>query len=253
MKKVMIIILGISMIALITGMLGCGSDETLIDEGAIVVNTNPQNTGIWVSADGEVMADPDLATLQLGIEAHAKTVEQAQADAAASMDAVMSALKAAGIDEKDIQTSYYSIYPNQRWDPDTEEYIVTGYRVSNMVTVKMRDLQKVGDTIDSVATAGGDLTRIQGISFSVEDPTTYQVEARKEAFDRAKAKAEQMAQLSGVTLGEVTYMTESFGYISPIRVSMDAYAEKSMGSASTPISPGEQEITANIQLAFEIK
>lgn len=253
MKKVSIIALGMLVVALIIGMLGCGSDEALIDEGAVIVNTNPQEKGIWVSAEGEVMADPDLATLQLGIEAEAKTVEQAQDDAAESMDAIMKALIEAGIDEKDIQTSYYSIYPNQRWDPDTEEYIVTGYRVSNMVTVKMRKLDKVGDTIDSVATAGGDLTRIQGISFSVEDPTPYQTEARKEAYDRARAKAEQMAQLSGSTLGDVTYMTESFGYVSPIRVSMDAYAEKSMGSVSTPINPGEQEINVSIQLAFEIK
>jgi len=253
MKKYGILFVGIVIIALTVGMLGCGSDKALIDEGAITVNTNPQDKGIWVSAEGEVMADPDLATLQLGIEAQAKTVEEAQADAAESMDAVMNALEAAGIDEKDIQTSYYSIYPNQRWDPDTEEYIVTGYRVSNMVTVKMRELDKVGDTIDSVATAGGDLTRIQGINFTVEDPTPYQVEARKEAFDRAKAKAEQMAQLSGMTLGEVTYITESFGYVSPIRVSMDSYMEKSAGSVSTPISPGEQEITVSVQLAFEIK
>ena len=237
----------------IVGMAGCGADEAAIDEGAIVVNTNPQQTGIWVNGEGKVLAAPDLAEINLGIEVEADTVNEAQTQAAESMDAVMSTLEEAGIEEKDIQTSRFSIYPVRKWDDDGNEYILVGYRVTNTVNVKIRDLDKVGDIIDSVAGSGGDFTQIGGIEFSVEDPTPYKDEAREKAFAQAKDKAEQLATLSGLTLGEVTYVTETSYYASTVRMSVNEFGAPAPGEASTPISPGEQEISVSIQVAFDIK
>ncbi|MCP4608267.1 MAG: SIMPL domain-containing protein, partial [Planctomycetes bacterium] len=129
-----------------------------------------------------------------------------------------------------------------------------GYRVSNTVNVTIRDLNKVGDVIDSVAVAGGNFTRIDGVNFSVEDPTPFKNLARDEAFAQAKAKAEQLASLSGMSLGKATYVSENSYYASPIRMSMDSFAASDEGGGmSTPISPGEQEIRVDLQVAFEFE
>lgn len=231
---------------------GCGSDEAVISEGGIVVNTNPQQTGIWVNGEGKVLATPDLAEINLGIEVEADTVEEAQAQAAESMDAVMVVLGNAGIEDEDIQTSRFSISPIRKWDDEDDEYILVGYRVNNSVSVKIRELDQVGVIIDSVAEAGGDFTRIDGISFSVEDPTPFKDLARDDAFAQAKAKAEQLAELSDMKLGTVTYVTESSFFSVPVRYAADEFAAGAMAEVSTPISPGEQEITVNLQVAFEL-
>jgi len=220
---------------------------------APVLYQNSQQTGIWVNGQGKVSAVPDLANLSLGIEAQATTVSEARRQAAEAMDKVMATLKASGIAEKDIQTSRFSIYPITKWDRETEEEKMVGFRVTNMVNTEIRELEKVGQIIDSVAEAGGDLTRIQGINFTVEDPTTYYDQAREKAFADAKAKAQQLASLAGVTLGKVTYLTESSGYAAP-PIDGAVFLEKAdIGAAPTSISPGEQEISVSVQVGYAIE
>src|SRR4030042_363704 len=177
------------------------------------------------------------------------TASEAPSQAAGAMDAVMAALAASGIAEKDIQTQYFSIEQVTSWDKDTGEEIVTGYRVTNMVTAKIRDIDEVGATIDAVAAAGGDLTRISNIAFSVDDPSAYYEEAREEAMDDAIAKAEQLAELAGVELGEPTYISEWISY--PVS-SREIYYGGEV-SAPMPISPGELELTISVQVAYAIE
>jgi len=98
-----------------------------------------QQSGIWVSGEGEVTAVPDIATLRLGIEAQEATVDEAQARAAEAMDGVMSALKDNGVAEKDIQTQYFSVNKVTRWDREEDEEVILGYRVTNIVTAKIRE------------------------------------------------------------------------------------------------------------------
>ena len=163
------------------------------------------------------------------------------------MDRVMTALTDNGVDEKDIQTQYFSIDQVTSWDKDTEEEIVVGYRVTNMVTAKIREIDKAGSIIDAVAAAGGDLTRINSISFSVDDPSAYYDEARQEAMADARAKAEQLAELAEVELGKPTYISE--GTIYPVyqRSMYEAAAP-----APTPISPGRVELTLTVQVVYAI-
>ena len=144
---------------------------------SVSVNLNNQQVGIWVNGEGKVSVAPDLAVVQLGIEAQANTVAEAQSQASTAMDAVMKALKAAGVADKDIKTQYFSINRVTRWDDKLQREEVIGYRVSNLVTAKIRAIGKAGDIIDAVAEAGGDLTRINGISFTVENPAVAQTEA----------------------------------------------------------------------------
>ena len=235
---------------------GCGGVQLANVPSALKVSLEGgQQTGIWVSGEGEVTAVPDIVDVRLGIEAQAKTVEQAQADAAEAMESVMTALEDNGVAEKDIQTEYFSVHDITRWDEDDWEEITIGYRVTNMVTAKIRDVEAAGSIIDAVVAAGGDLVRVDNIDFSVDDPSPYYELAREEAMDDAKAKAEQLADAAGVSLGKPTYVSES-SYVSypPYpRMAMEAAAEPVPGAPpETPIRPGEMEIRASVQVAYAI-
>jgi len=246
MKKFWLVALSLVLMLAVVGFSGCNGGPTTIG----TVDINSQQSGIWVSGTGEVSVTPDIATLSLGIEAQADTVAEAQEQAAVAMEAVMAALADNGVAEKDIQTRYFSIYPVTRWDDFDDQQVVIGYRVTNMVTAKIRDVEQAGLVIDAVAAAGGDYTRVNNISFSVDDPTPYYEEARQEAMADARAKAEQLADLAGIGLGKPTYISE--GTIYPPVVYRDAGMEMMAPGATTPISPGEIELTLTLQVAYAI-
>lgn len=253
MRKIWLLISPLLVLAVI-GLAGCGQGETAALSAApssLQLSLGGQQEGIWVSGTGKVSVVPDIAVLRLGIEAQEASVAQAQSQAAEAMSAVMAVLTGNGLAEKDIQTQYFSIQRITRWDENKAQEVVIGYRVTNVVTAKVRQLDRVGTIIDAVAAAGGDLTRIDSISFSVEDPLAYQEEARQKAVADASAKARQLAELSGVTLGKPTYISES-AYM-PVPAPQRFYAEAAAAPAfETPISPGELEISLNIQVTYAI-
>jgi len=241
-------------VVLALGAAGCSGIFPLENGQGTVPVPQQQNTGIWVTGQGEAMAIPDIAELRLGVEAQAETVSEAQTQARVAMDEVMQVLEDKGIDEKDIQTQRFSIYPVTRWIQEKDEEEIIGYRVTNIVLAKIRDVDKAGDIIDAVADAGGDLVRIQGISFSVDDLTPYYEEARTEAMKDAKSKASQLADLADVELGKPIYITEGAVYLPP--VTRDFYeggmAPMPAPAPETSISPGEQKITLNVQITYAI-
>jgi len=243
--------IGLVLMLALVGSVGCTSEGTSGIElpSGLRIDTGNQQEGIWVNGHGEVNAAPDIAILQLGISSQQASVAEAQAEAATAMDKVMTVLKQGGVADKDIQTQYFSIQQVTRWDQDKQQEIVVGYRVSNMVMVKIREIDKTGSIIDSVAEAGGDFTRIDGISFSIDDPSEYRIEARDKAMADAKAKAGQLANLGGVTLGKPTYISESISY--PIYPSPIRGAEAAPAPV-TPISPGEMKISLDIQVVYAI-
>jgi uncharacterized protein YggE len=246
MKKYWLVAMSLALIVAVVGFSGCTGGPTTIG----TVDINSQQSGIWVSGTGKVTVTPDIATLSLGIEAQAATVAEAQAQAAGAMDTVMAALAAGGVADKDIQTQYFSISQQTRWDDYKDEQVVTGYDVTNMVTAKIRDMEQIGSIIDAVAAAGGDYTRINNISFSVDDPTPYYKEARQKAMADAKDKAEQLAHLAGIGLGKPTYISE--GTVYPPVVYRDAGMEAMAPAPTTPISPGEIELSLTVQVAYAV-
>ncbi len=253
MKKSLFVALIITMVLVIVVLSGCRSPREFagVTDG-LQLNLNSQQQGIWVNGEGKVSAVPDIANLQLGIEAQEVSVAAAQLQAQEAMDKVMAALTDNDVAKKDIQTQYFNISRVTRWDDDNQREVVLGYRVTNTVTAKIRDIEKAGTVIDAVALAGGDLTRINSIYFSVDDPTTYKKEARDEAMADAKNKAEQLASLAGVKLGKPTYISESFYFPSNYRYDVPMMEAGKSSAPSTIISPGEMDITLSVQVTYAI-
>jgi len=245
------------MAALIVGLVGCGvsgAQTTTPASNIQPVNVNVNNQqGIWVTGQGKVTVTTDIATINLGVASQAANVADAQSQSAAAMDKVMDALVSNGVEQKDISTQNYSIFPLTRYDNTTQQSTITGYQVNNFVNVIIRDITKTGTIIDAVTAAGGDTTRINSIGFSIDNPAQFYAQARELAVNEAKAKAQQLASLAGVTLGKATYVAEATPSLpSPVKT-LPANQGAPAPSPTTPISPGETDITLTVQVAFAIQ
>ncbi|MGH2545126.1 MAG: SIMPL domain-containing protein [Ardenticatenaceae bacterium] len=222
-------------------------------------NAGMQQSGIWVTGSAIINLAPDLAVLNIGVETTAPTVEEARAQAASAMDAIINALHARGIEDEDIQTQYFNIYPRYEDREVMENGIhrgkqeLVGYSVTNSATVKIRDLEAVGEIIDEVAAAGGDATRINGVNFTVEDPKAQESTLREMAVQDAMAKAQQFAELTGVTLGSLTFITEISGWSPVVQDFARAEAALAQGAPPTPISPGQTQLSMTVQTVFAIE
>ncbi len=205
---------------------------------------------ITVVGRGEVKSKPDVARTNLGVEVTAPTVAEAVADAEARMNAILAALKGAGIPAKDIQTSNYSInFERQSPEPQASETgtIPGVYRVSNMVQVTIRDLDAVGEIIDVAVKAGAN--NVWGVSFGLEDTDALEDMAREDAINDANARAESLAELTGVEVGEVLTVSEVVG---SQPYPMFAAAE-GRGGGGGPVEPGELTFSTQIQVVYGIE
>ncbi len=245
-QKITLFLAGAALLLTVGMVAGCENGVVLGEDGETNYIISQQNLGIWVNGQGTVNAVPDVAVLTMGVEVEAATVEQARAQAAASMNAVIAALKANGVAESDIQTQYFSIYTVRNYNDGKQEII--GYRVTNTVTASVREVDETGAVIDAAVAAGGDDIRVNSFYFTIDDIFAYQDEAREAAVADAKAKAQQLAELVGVSLGRVTYISESGGSIPPIYYDSRATED----GAATPISLGELEVNVSVQVVYSI-
>ena len=217
-------------------------------------------SGIWVTGQSSISLEPDLAILDIGVESLEKTVAEARVEAAQAMDAMLAVLANWGVDDKDIQTRSLTIRPQYDYmevikeGVRTSEQVLTGYRVRNTASVKLRNLDDVGPIIDEVADAGGDSTRIDGIRFTVEETEPFEDQLRREAVADAQAKAQRFAELTGVSLGDLVFITEIGGGV-PV---LAGFAEEArvMAMAAQPatsVSGGELELQMAVQAVFSIR
>jgi uncharacterized protein len=204
---------------------------------------------ITVVGEGTVATQPDVAQIQVGVEVTGDNAQEASADAATTMQAILDALEEVGIAAKDIQTSGYNIFVERSMTPMGAASGDVVYRVNNSVSVTVRDLDSVGDVLDAVIEAGAN--NIYGVNFGLDDPDEVMAEARSKAAEDALARAEELAGLHGVALGEVVSISEVIG-----GMAMPAYdsvnVSMGMGSAAGPISPGQLEMTARLQVVYAI-
>lgn len=250
MKKIWLVVIGLALLVGVVGFTGCdgGVNGTLQLTG----NLSGQQEGIWVTGEGKVQAEPDVATITLGVQAQADTAADAQAQVSQAMNDVMQVLEDQGIAKEDIQTRYYTVTQLTRWNDSKQQQEITGYQVTNTVTAKIRQVDKAGDVIDAVVAAAGDLIRINNIGFEIDDPTPYYDAARSIAIEQARAKAEQIASDSGVSLGKITYINESTSTPGPIYRTFAADAAVPAPTEATSISPGQLDITTTVQVVYSI-
>src|SRR3989344_6860576 len=203
-----------------------------------------------VSAEGKAYAKPDVAQINLGFVANGQSVSQVQSQANTTMNNVVSAVKALGITEKDIQTTNYNLRPDYDWSNNQQR--IRGYIADVNVFVKVLDFNKINDVIDVDTTNGANT--IGNLNFTVDNPEKYQAQARKEAISKAKLKAEDIARESGINLGRLINVSE--GFSSP-PTPMYATADKAYGigggGAPTQVEPGSSEISVSVSLSYETK
>ncbi|HMR51298.1 MAG TPA: SIMPL domain-containing protein [Amaricoccus sp.] len=202
---------------------------------------------ITVTGSAEVEAVPDIATVSAGVETQAPEAAAALAANATAMNAVFAALEAAGIARADVQTSRLSL--DSIWENrnDGGAPKVVGFQASNMVTVTVRDIARLGAVVDAVTAAGGN--RIFGVDFAVDEPREQIDAARERAVADARAKAELYAVAAGVTLGAVLSISESGGS-GPSPAPVFARAE---AMADTPVAEGTVTLGASVEVVFAIE
>jgi uncharacterized protein YggE len=200
---------------------------------------------LTVNGEASVSAPPDEAQIEAGVGSDGKTAREATDSNNTAMGKVLLAMKAAGIDEKDIQTSQLSLQP--QYAPNrTGPSPVVGYRASNRITVKLHDVLKVAGVIDMLVGAGAN--EISGIAFSVSNASKLLDDARERAVADARRKAEIYAKAAGVTLGAPLAIAEE-GASGPV-----PYRKMSVGfAAATPIVPGEQTLRVAVSVTWAIK
>lgn len=205
---------------------------------------------ITVSATGTVTATPDEALISTGVTSEAKTAREAMSANNADMSKVIGELKSAGVDAKDIQTSQFNVqpvyvYPKEGGAPPT----VTGYRVSNMVSVRVRDLDKLGSVLDQMVSA--DANQMNGITFNVSKAETLKDDARKDAMANAYRRAKLLAEAAGASVGDVMQISEDVSEFNPQPVVFSKRA--AMAAEAAPVERGEQELQSRVTVIWRLR
>lgn len=208
-----------------------------------------------INGEGFVMAKPDMASLSVGVIAQGKTAAEASEENTRRMATLFAALKELGIQDADIQTTNYYVGPRYALPdparPGGESQIV-GYDVTNTVTVKVRDLKKLGAAIDRFVGVAQGANSLSGLSFEFANPEPLMDEARKKAVGDAKRKAELYASAAGLTLGPIQAISEAGAY-TPMPMFVRAEMSMAKAAADVPISQGENRVSANVSITWELR
>lgn len=206
---------------------------------------------IQISGHGEVRQAPDLAIVTTGVVTSAVDAKSALAANTTSMTALFAQLKASNVVEKDVQTSNFSVQPQYDYGQNNGQAPkITGYQVSNTVTVTLRKLDSVGDVLDKLVTSGSN--QVNGVSFSIADPQAALDEARKAAVADALRKANVLSGAAGVKLGSIVSLTEGSNNVQPPVVMMRAKA-MAADAGPVPVAEGEQTVGADVNVVWMIE
>jgi len=236
--------LGISMCAAALFVLApAGSAQT--------VPVQPQpSPGISVVGEGIVLAQPNVARITLGAEVFDQSLANAQADAARRMDAVVAKLKADGVADDDIRTVSFNITPQYDQRADQSQPALRGYQVQNLVAVRTTNVSGLGPMLDDAVSSGA--TRIFGINFESDNMEALKNQARDQAMQNATNKAQQLARDAGVSLGRPTSVEESdTGGVTPVRQTVAPLA--AAPAATTPIQPGQLQVSTTVRVVWSIQ
>lgn len=204
---------------------------------------------VTVVGVGRSSATPDIARVTVGVDVVNPSLSKALTEVNRKTSDVIALLKEQGIDEKDIRTVDFNVFPQQSYGPNGPGPI-TGYRVSNSVRVTIRDLAKAGAILEQAVNAGAN--SVQGLTFTIDDPKPVETEARVSAIQDARFKADALAQEAGATVGEVINITEiQLG--GPIPINQPAAMQSAGGGGGVEIAPGMQDVTVQVQVTYELQ
>lgn len=228
------------------------SEATDVAPGETVTETETMATGvaeggtITVDGVGQASATPDSAVIELGVQSRALTASVALSETNAQLASLLDALTTAGIAEDDIQTQQVSLFPvyDQPQNP-TDNPELAGFNAVNIVRVRVRQVDTLGELLDAAVTAGANT--VQNIQFELSDPASQLAEAREAAVTNAREKAEQLAALNGATLGAVRTIVES-NQAAPVFARGDFG-----GGGAVPIAPGSQTVQVTVQITWLLR
>ncbi len=235
-----------SLVALLAVVLSACGPASIVSSSQAAART------VTVTGAGQASLKPDIAYIYIGVHTEASSAASAVSENSTKTQALVEALKAAGIAEDDIRTTNFSIWSGIKYGPDGQPTGETIYSVDNTVYVTVRDLPKLGDLLDKAVQAGAN--SINSITFDVADKTKAMSDARKAAVEAARKQADELATAAGVSLGEI----QSIQYFDSAPVPV--FESKGMGgggadaaSVAVPINPGQMQITVTVTLTYELK
>ncbi len=229
-------------------MLGAASLPAAANAQQATITQTIAGTRLDVSATGEVTRVPDVAVISAGVVTRSATATAALSDAADRMARVLAALKRAGVEDRDVQTSNVNLNPEYRY-PENQAPQLVGYTATNTVTVRFRDIRNSGKILDALVGQGAN--QINGPNLTIDKPEAALDEARARAVAAGRARAELYARSLGMRIARVVSVSESGGYAVPPAPPMPVMAR--MEAASTKIEPGEQKLQVTLSMTFELQ
>ena len=206
---------------------------------------------IIVSAEGKVVAIPDVAAFSFTVVSIGQDPVALQSENIQKMNGAIEFVKSQAVDEKDIKTTQFNLFPRYEYDEKRRQSFIAGYELRQSVQVKIRDLSKISPILGGLPNAG--INEIGQLQFDMDNPEFYLNQAREQAFGKARAKAEAMASQNNVKIKRVVGFAESPNFVSPVYY---AKAEAMGGPLSAPqptIEAGSQEVSVNVNVTYEIR
>lgn len=212
---------------------------------------NQEPRTLSINGNGTISIEPDTATINIGVQTQGSDAQEVVSSNNEQSQALIDALTSAGISENDIQTSNFSIYPRQEYDGQGQPTGEITYVVNNTVSVTVRDLENIGNVLDTAVRAGAN--NINGIQFDIEDREAAQQQAMTAAMENAQARAEVLAETAGVELGDILSLQTYLGSSSPIPYGSGYDMAVQETAMSVPVSPGEMQIMVDVSVVYEIR
>jgi uncharacterized protein YggE len=215
--------------------------------------TSAATRTITVTGVGHVAVVPDQLGFQLSVSVLRDDLDQAMSDGNAAMKSVVDSLKAAGVADKDVQTTDVSLYPEYGRHPKGQPPTLRGYRVNQTVSVTVEELGKGSDIVAAALAAGGSGVSLDGLQLQVGDPDGRLQPARDDALDQAQAKAEAYADHAGGQLGDIVRISEVTDEPATRDLAYASSSDSVAGGVPMPLEPGQQDLTANVVVVYELR
>ncbi len=245
-RAVRVLLVVVGLLALTAGCSAEGAQQ-----GETTLDQESPAEGITVIGTGRISGEPDNLRATVGVEVERPSVEGALDAANAAANRMTSALRGQGVEERDIQTTEFSVRPRFGEPPvqpepgePQDDSEVRGYVVTNLVEVQIRDMERVGEVLQAVVEAGGDAARVQGVRFTLEDNEELLQVAREAAFADARRRANHYAQLADRELGPLVSLSEAVE--SDLPRPLEGAAAEGAAAQAVPVMPGEEEVSVRI-------